>query len=108
MQHGLGEPELIANLLQRAGFELSVTRDRHLCCGSAGSYSLLQPDIAGQLGENKAAALEDTSPEVIASSNLGCITQLGAHTEVPVVHLVELIDWATGGERPAAMGKANE
>ena len=75
----------------------------HLCCGSAGTYNLLQPEIAGQLRDRKVANIESTGPQVIATGNIGCITQIGSGTAIPVVHTVELLDWATGGPRPAAL-----
>ena len=85
---------------QAAGFDVNEPRNPQFCCGSAGSYNMLQPDIASQLGGKKAKALEDTTPDIIVSSNLGCMTQLGSKTDVPIVHLVELLDWASGGEKP--------
>ena len=79
----------------------------HLCCGSAGTYNILQPEIAGRLRDRKVATLErDQAPQVIATGNIGCMTQIGAGTAVPVVHTVELLDWATGGPRPPALGPA--
>ena len=75
----------------------------HLCCGSAGTYNLLQPEIAGRLRDRKVANIERTGPDVIATGNIGCITQIGSGTAIPVVHTVELLDWATGGPRPAAL-----
>ena len=75
----------------------------HLCCGSAGTYNLLQPEIAGQLRDRKVANIESTAPQVIAAGNIGCMTQIASGTAIPVVHTVELLDWATGGHRPAAL-----
>ena len=78
----------------------------HLCCGSAGVYNILQTEIAGQLRDRKVAWIESLSPDVIAAGNIGCITQIATGTAIPVVHPVELIDWATGGPKPAGLKKA--
>ena len=77
--------------------------DPHLCCGSAGTYNLLQPEIAGQLKTRKVASLAATGPDVIAAGNIGCMIQIGSGNDVPVIHTVELLDWATGGPKPAAL-----
>ena len=74
----------------------------HLCCGSAGTYNLLQPEIARRLRDRKVANIGATSPDLIAAGNIGCLTQIASGTTVPVVHTVELLDWATGGPRPKA------
>jgi glycolate oxidase iron-sulfur subunit len=78
-------------------------RDAHLCCGSAGTYNLMQPEISGQLKARKVATLEEKNPDVISAGNIGCMMQIGSATGVPVVHTVELLDWATGGPKPRAM-----
>jgi glycolate oxidase iron-sulfur subunit len=106
LQHGqrvTAEPKA---LLQAAGFEVVEPRDPHLCCGSAGTYNLLQPEIARELRARKAATLEERAPQVIAAGNIGCMVQIGAGTAVPVVHTVQLLDWATGGPEPAALRRA--
>ena len=72
----------------------------HICCGSAGTYNLLQPEIAVQLRDRKVRNIESTAPEVIATGNIGCITQIASGTRVPIVHTAELLDWATGGPKP--------
>ena len=77
--------------------------DSHLCCGSAGTYNLMQPEISGQLKARKVRTLEACQPEVIAAGNIGCMMQIGSGADVPVVHTVELLDWATGGPMPPAM-----
>ena len=79
------------------------SRDSHTCCGSAGTYSLLQPEISVQLKERKVMALEQGAPDVIAAGNIGCMIQIGSGTGVPVVHTVELLDWVTGGPVPRAL-----
>jgi glycolate oxidase iron-sulfur subunit len=75
----------------------------HLCCGSAGTYNLLQPDIAGQLRARKLANIARVGPDIVATGNIGCITQLAAGAGVPVLHTVELLDWATGGPPPEGL-----
>jgi glycolate oxidase iron-sulfur subunit len=103
LQHGQQIKTYPKDLLKRAGFEVVEPADAHLCCGSAGTYSIMQPEISGQLKERKIKALEATAPQVIAAGNLGCMMQIGGGTGVPVVHTVELLDWATGGPKPRAM-----
>ncbi len=90
-------------LLAAAGFEVLDVPEKHFCCGSAGTYNLLQPEIARQLGRRKAAHLESTGPQAIAAGNLGCIAQIALFTRLPIVHTVELLDWASGGPLPAAL-----
>jgi glycolate oxidase iron-sulfur subunit len=94
-------------LLRAAGFELREVPEGHLCCGSAGTYNMLQPELAGRLGRRKAANLETSGGAVVAVGNLGCLVQISQHSALPVVHTVELLDWATGGPRPRAMGPGN-
>ena len=77
--------------------------DSHLCCGSAGTYNLMQPEISGQLKTRKVQTLEALQPEIIAAGNIGCMMQIGSATDTPIVHTVELLDWATGGPRPAGL-----
>jgi len=103
LQHGQQIRAAPKDLLRAAGFEVVEPRDPHLCCGSAGTYNLLQPAIAGQLKSRKVATLEATAPQVICAGNLGCMMQIGSGTGVPVVHTVELLDWATGGPRPPSL-----
>jgi glycolate oxidase iron-sulfur subunit len=103
LQHGQQVREEPKALLKAAGFVVVEPRDAHLCCGSAGTYNLLQPAIAGELRARKVATLEERGPDVIAAGNIGCIAQIGAGTGVPVVHTAELLDWATGGPRPPAL-----
>ena len=103
LQHGQGLTEQPKRLLEAAGFAVCTPADAHLCCGSAGTYNLLQPEIAGQLGARKTEALERLGPDVIATGNIGCLMQIAARASAPVVHTVELLDWASGGPRPAGM-----
>jgi glycolate oxidase iron-sulfur subunit len=100
LQHGQGVRREPPDLLTRAGFKVLEPAEAHLCCGSAGTYNLLQPQLAGQLRERKIKHLEALEPDVIASGNIGCIMQLRAATRVPVLHTLELLDWATGGPVP--------
>ena len=103
LQHGQQIRETPKTLLRRAGFEVVEPDEAHLCCGSAGTYNILQPAIAAELGARKAANLMARAPDLIAAGNIGCMMQIGAQAGVPVVHTVELLDWATGGPRPAAL-----
>jgi glycolate oxidase iron-sulfur subunit len=103
LQHGQRVREAPKALLQQAGFTVREPAEAHICCGSAGTYNLLQPAIASRLRDRKVANLERTQPDVIAAGNLGCMTQIGSGTTIPVVHTVELLDWATGGPVPRAL-----
>ncbi|HRE61551.1 MAG TPA: glycolate oxidase subunit GlcF [Micropepsaceae bacterium] len=100
MQHGLGLGGLGEQLLTQAGYDVRLLRDSHLCCGSAGAYSLLQPELAGQLKAQKADAINETGAGVLASANFGCLDHLRGAASMPAVHIIELLDWATGGPRP--------
>ena len=100
MQHGQKITDLPKILLGAAGFTVISAREGHLCCGSAGTYNLLQPGIATKLRDRKVANIEAMEPDVIAAGNLGCIVQIGSGTELPIVHTVHLLDWATGGPKP--------
>ena len=106
LQHGQQVKSAPKDLLKRAGFEVVEPADAHLCCGSAGTYNLLQPEISKQLKARKVRTLEARAPDVIAAGNIGCMMQIGSGTGVPVVHTVELLDWATGGPKPAALAVA--
>lgn len=90
-------------LLKAAGFMVVEPKNSHTCCGSAGTYSLLQSEISNQLKASKVEALESRAPEVIAAGNIGCMVQISSGTKVPVVHTVELLDWVTGGPVPRAL-----
>jgi glycolate oxidase iron-sulfur subunit len=103
MQHGqkiIAEPK---TLMKRAGFTVKDPPEGHLCCGSAGTYNILQPEISARLRARKARNLEATRPDVIATGNIGCIIQIAQATPLPIVHTVELLDWAAGGPEPAAL-----
>ena len=103
LQHGQQVKTAPKDLLKRAGFEVVEPADSHLCCGSAGTYNLMQPEISGQLKARKVTTLEAKAPDVIAAGNIGCMMQIGSGTAIPVVHTVELLDWATGGPQPRAL-----
>jgi glycolate oxidase iron-sulfur subunit len=104
LQHGQQIKTAPKDLLKRAGFEVVEPADSHLCCGSAGTYNLLQPEISAELKRRKVQTLEAKAPQVIAAGNIGCMMQIGSGTGIPVVHTVELLDWATGGPKPQALG----
>lgn len=100
LQHGQKVTAAPKSLLENAGFSVSEPLEPHMCCGSAGTYNLMQPEIAGQLRDRKAANIARTAPEVVATGNIGCLMQLREVVDAPVVHTVELLDWATGGPPP--------
>jgi glycolate oxidase iron-sulfur subunit len=103
LQHGQRVASEPRQLLLRAGFKVVDVPERHFCCGSAGTYNLLQPEIAATLGERKAAHIESVDPDIVAAGNLGCMVQIGRYTDLPVVHTVELLDWASGGPQPPVL-----
>ncbi|WP_170761261.1 glycolate oxidase subunit GlcF [Ruegeria lacuscaerulensis] len=103
LQHGQKVNLHPKDLLKKAGFSVLEPVDSHLCCGSAGTYYLMHPEISGKLKQRKIRTLEAKNPDVIAAGNIGCMMQIGSGTKVPVLHTVELLDWATGGPRPRAM-----
>ena len=103
LQHGQQIKTYPKDLLRRAGFEVVEPADSHLCCGSAGTYNLMQPVISQELKVRKVRTLEAKEPQVIAAGNIGCMMQIGTGTKIPVVHTVELLDWATGGPRPRSL-----
>jgi glycolate oxidase iron-sulfur subunit len=103
LQHGQRVTQPPKMLLKAAGFMVLDVPEAHLCCGSAGTYNLLQPEIAGKLRDRKVQNIESLRPDIIAAGNIGCITQIASGTGIPVVHTAELLDWATGGPRPAGV-----
>ena len=107
LQHGQQVRTEPKQLLAAAGFEVLDVPEGHLCCGSAGTYNLLQPVIATQLRDRKVANIESTAPALIAAGNIGCMTQIASGTGLPVVHTVELLDWATGGPKPPGVPQPN-
>jgi len=103
MQHGQAIRTEPKNLLKKAGFTVKDVPEGHICCGSAGTYNILQPEIAARLRDRKVANIERVRPDLIATGNIGCATQIGKGTDIPILHTVELLDWATGGPRPEAL-----
>lgn len=103
LQHGQKIKAAPRDLLRQAGFEVVEPADSHLCCGSAGTYNLMQPAIAAELGRRKAATIEAKAPDAVAAGNLGCMVQIAGKTALPVAHTVEYLDWATGGPLPQAL-----
>ncbi len=106
MEHGQGLGEAPRKLLAEAGFRVLEAGESHLCCGSAGTYNLLQPRLAADMRRRKVASLETTGARIIATGNIGCLVQIAGGTKTPVVHSVELLDWATGGPKPADLDGA--
>ncbi len=103
LQHGQRIIDQPKALLADAGFELREPAEGHLCCGSAGTYNILQPVLAARLRDRKAANLEKTGAGAVATGNIGCLVQISQAVDLPVVHTVELLDWATGGPRPEGL-----
>ncbi|HEY0621603.1 glycolate oxidase subunit GlcF [Sphingomonas sp.] len=107
LQHGQKVTDAPKKLLAAAGYVVRTPVEAHLCCGSAGTYNILQPEIAGQLGARKASNLERLQADVIATGNVGCVMQIARFGETPIAHTIELLDWATGGPAPAAFAHRN-
>jgi glycolate oxidase iron-sulfur subunit len=105
MQHGQKITQLPKDLLAAAGFAVRDIPEGHLCCGSAGTYNILQPGIAVRLRDRKLDNIASVKPDIIAAGNIGCMVQIASGTTTPVVHTIELIDWATGGPQPKAIAK---
>jgi glycolate oxidase iron-sulfur subunit len=103
LQHGLGLRQGPRDLLRQAGFEPLEIPEGHICCGSAGTYNLLRPHMAAPLQRRKADHIAGLGADLVAAGNIGCIEQLAAAVDIPVLHTVELLDWATGGPRPASL-----
>ncbi len=103
MQHGQQIKSEPLELLRRAGFEVTEPHDSHLCCGSAGIYNIMQPEISNKLRDNKLAAIHALWPDMIATGNIGCITQFQNNTRIPILHTVQLLDWAYGGSTPTGL-----
>lgn len=105
MQHGQKITSAPKQLLTQAGFTVKDVPEGHLCCGSAGTYNIMQPEIATRLRDRKVANIERTTPDLIAAGNIGCLTQIKGGTSIPALHTVELLDWITGGPTPRAIDK---
>ena len=100
LQHGVQVKTQPRQLLKDAGFDVIEVPEAHICCGSAGTYNMLQPELASQLQTRKVEHIESVAPQIVAAGNIGCMEQIAGGVKVPVVHTVELLDWATGGPRP--------
>ena len=107
LQHGQQVKIPPKDLLKKAGFKVKEAPESHLCCGSAGTYNIMQPEIASQLRDRKVKNIESTKPQVIAAGNIGCLTQIGNGTSIPVVHTIKLLNWAYGGEKPEELYNIN-
>jgi len=103
LQHGQKVKEEPRRLLRQAGFNLVEVPEAHICCGSAGTYNMLRPELAKQLQERKCANVSLTGADVVAAGNIGCLEQIGGGCALPVLHTVELLDWATGGPKPQSL-----
>ena len=103
MQHGQQITEEPKQLLRDAGFTVTDVPEGHICCGSAGTYNILQPDLARQLRDRKTANIASVKPDLVAAGNIGCIAQLAPGMDIPIVHTVELLDWAYGGPVPRGL-----
>jgi glycolate oxidase iron-sulfur subunit len=108
LQHGQKIDQLPRTLLDQAGFMLAEIPEGHLCCGSAGTYNILEPELAGELKERKLHNIASVKPDVVATGNIGCMMQLSERAGVPFVHTVELLDWATGGPCPPALERLKD
>jgi len=108
MQHGQKITRQPKDLLKAAGFEVRDVPEGHLCCGSAGTYNILQPEIARRLRDRKVANIEKTRADVIATGNIGCMTQIGLGTDMPILHTAELLDWVYGGPQPESLAPVLE
>jgi glycolate oxidase iron-sulfur subunit len=104
LQHGQQVGDLPKRLLKKVGFDVRDVPEGHICCGSAGTYNILQPELSQRLRDRKVANICRVKPDIIASGNIGCIIQIGQTVGIPIVHTIELLDWATGGPRPVALG----
>ena len=100
MQHGQHIDRQPIELLEQAGFRVQALPEKHICCGSAGTYNILQPELATELGKRKAAHIDQANVDVVASGNLACMMHLRQFTDIPLVHTIELLDWAMGGPEP--------
>ncbi len=105
LQHGQGLLDPPIRLLEQAGFSVMAVPEGHLCCGSAGTYNMLQPDLSRSLRDRKAGHINGLGCDAVATGNIGCMRQLAPVLKAPILHLVELLDWATGGPRPVALEK---
>ena len=105
MQHGQKVHAEPINLIKKTGNEVVEIPDGHLCCGSAGTYNMLQTEIADKLLKEKIMNIEKVKPNIISTGTIGCIAQIANETTIPILHTVEIIDWYTGGPKPRILSK---
>ncbi len=105
MQHGQKVHNEPISLLQKTDNDIMEIPNGHLCCGSAGTYNILQSEIAKNLLKDKVKNIESTNPQIISTGNIGCITQISNGTNIPILHTIELLDWYTGGPKPKILNK---
>ena len=103
MQHGQKIHSQPMDLLKKTGNEIVEIPDGHLCCGSAGTYNLLQDEMAAELLKRKVSNIDKVKPDFISTGNIGCMTQISSGTKIPIVHTIEILNWYTGGEKPTAI-----
>ena len=103
MQHGQKVHQQPIDLLKKTGNQIVEIPEGHLCCGSAGTYNILHQDIAQKLLKDKVSNIDKVKPDFISTGNIGCITQISSGTNIPILHTVEVINWLTGGEKPASI-----
>jgi glycolate oxidase iron-sulfur subunit len=103
LQHGQRVTDEPKALLKKAGFSVADVPEEHICCGSAGTYNILQPEMAQRLKERKITNIKSAKPDIVSAGNIGCITQLAGGMSVPIAHTVELLDWAYGGPVPPGL-----
>jgi glycolate oxidase iron-sulfur subunit len=103
MQHGQKIHSQPMDLLKKTGNEIVEIPDGHLCCGSAGTYNLLQDEMAAELLKRKVSNIDKVKPDFISTGNIGCMTQISSGTKIPIVHTIEILNWYTGGEKPIAI-----
>ena len=105
MQHGQKVHNEPINLIKKTGNRVYEIPDGHICCGSAGTYNLLQTEIAEKLLKDKIQNIEKIKPQIISTGNIGCITQISQATKIPILHTIEIIDWYTGGPKPKILNR---
>ncbi|MEH6474153.1 MAG: heterodisulfide reductase-related iron-sulfur binding cluster, partial [Sneathiella sp.] len=103
LQHGQKITDIPKDLLANAGFDVYSLPEAHICCGSAGTYNLLQPELSSRLKERKVNNIKSLAPDLVSAGNIGCIEQIASGMDLPVVHTVQLLDWASGGPKPEAI-----
>jgi glycolate oxidase iron-sulfur subunit len=103
MQHGQRITDEPKDLLVKAGYSVADIPEGHICCGSAGTYNIMQPEIAGELRDRKVRNIRRVKPDLVAAGNIGCITQLAGGMDIPIAHTIELLDWAYGGPVPRGL-----